>query len=98
MRRGGWMRRGWLRLTKSAALAATGGIALQLGGCFDSAVGFARNFNPCATILNCDPGDYEFLTSGYSGPGADPDVDLACTFPPFCDEPIVPRGGLAPLP
>jgi hypothetical protein len=65
-----------------ATLMAT---CLQFGGC--SLGGIARyfaNFNPCGTILNCDPVQYQFVRSGYRGPGADPDVDLACTYPPFC--------------
>jgi len=68
--------------TLVAVLAAT---CSQFGGC--SLGGIARyvaNFNPCGTILNCDPVEYQFIRSGYSGPGADPDVDLACTYPPFC--------------
>jgi hypothetical protein len=46
---------------------------------------FARDFNPCGTILNCNPVSYRFLTSGYDGPGVDPDIDPACTYPPYCN-------------
>jgi len=79
-----------------AALAA--GQLLALTSCIPSwgDVGaFIRDFNPCGTILNCDPVAYRFLTSGYEGPGVDPDIDPACTYPPYCaGDPFV--GGLGP--
>jgi hypothetical protein len=54
---------------------------------------FITSFNPCGTILNCDPREYTFIRSGYRGPGVDPAVDPSCTYPPFCpaaDDPFVP--------
>jgi hypothetical protein len=62
------------------------GTLWQVGGCsFNDAVGFVKDFNPCLTIMACDPVAYRFLTSGYQGPGADPEIDPACTYPPFCN-------------
>ncbi len=66
----------WLRLA-SLLLVSTG--AMQLATC-----GLIKNFNPCGTILNCDPVTFNFIRSGYRGPGANPNIDLACTYPPYC--------------
>lgn len=79
------------RPLRLAFLAALGGTCLQFGACSPGGVArFVANLNPCGTILNCDPVTYRFVTSGYEGPGADPGVDPACTFPPFCaNDPFV---------
>ncbi len=61
-------------------------------GCADIGA-LISNFNPCGTILNCDPREYTFIRSGYRGPGVDPAVDPSCTYPPFCpaaSDPFVP--------
>jgi hypothetical protein len=81
----------WLR---RIACLSVSGVVFQLGGCLNlgGVANFASSINPCGTILNCDPEEYQFLTSGYEGPGADPNVDLNCTFPPYCEGPIVPAG------
>jgi len=62
-----------------------GGYLLQVVGCVGSAARYLASFNPCGTILACDPVEYRFQTSGYQGPGVDPVIDPACTYPPFCD-------------
>lgn len=54
-------------------------------GCFSATTNYVKDFNPCGTIFNCDPAGYTFLTSGYDGPGVDPDIDPACTYPPYCN-------------
>lgn len=79
---------------------AVGGTCFQLAGC--DLVGLAAaaisSINPCGTILACDPRQYEFLTSGISGPGVRPDIDPYCTNPPFCaqeQDPIF--GGISPF-
>lgn len=71
-------------------------VAIIVGTCFllgcdlGSIGQYVANINPCGTVLNCDPVTYTFIKSGYEGPGADPDVDPACTYPPFCaDDPFV---------
>jgi hypothetical protein len=69
-------------LLRMCLLAAAVGTVLPAGcGSLGQAV---ANFNPCGTILNCDPVQYNFIRSGYKGPGADPDVDPSCTYPPYC--------------
>lgn len=72
-------------------------IALLVGTTFQGGCGVLRyvnQFNPCGTILNCDPVAYRFITSGYEGPGVNPEIDPACTFPPFCaNDPFVGGGG-----
>ncbi len=74
-----------LRIVRCAAAIATSGALFQIGGCsLSGAQNFLSELNPCGTILLCDPVEFRFLTSGYRGPGADPDIDPACTFPPFC--------------
>ena len=69
------------RLMSLVVLAGTG---YQLAGCGDIA-SYLGKINPCGTALNCDPITYRFIRSGYRGPGADPTVDPACTYPPFCN-------------
>jgi len=79
------------RLLRAATIAAVVGTCVQWGGCgLGDVLTYVANFNPCGTILNCDPVTYQFIRSGYKGPGADPKVDPACTYPPFCeDDPFV---------
>jgi hypothetical protein len=81
-----------LRFTSLISIAG-GATLAQLGGC--GTLGrYIANINPCGTILACDPVTFEFIRSGYEGPGADPDVDPACTYPPFCaNDPFVTSGG-----
>ena len=67
------------------AVAVTIASACFRFGCFSATTNYVAGFNPCGTIINCDPVSYEFLTSGYRGPGADPDIDPACTYPPYCN-------------
>ncbi len=80
-----------LRTLRLAVAASAVGLTYQLGGCSISGIKhYVGSFNPCGTILNCDPVTYRFITSGYEGPGADPNVDPICTYPPFCpDDPFV---------
>ena len=86
-----------MRMIRFAAAVAMGASLFQVAGCnpVSSLTGFLTDtFNPCGSILNCDPAAYRFLASGYEGPGFDPSVDPACTFPPYCaPDPFV--GGLA---
>jgi hypothetical protein len=49
-------------------------------------VNTVNGVNPCLGILNCDPREYNFIRSGITGPGLQPDVDPFCTFPPFCTQ------------
>ncbi len=72
-----------------AAYVALSATVLQLGSCGITDIGrFFARFNPCGSILNCDPYLYEFFLSGYEGPGVDSNVTVFCTFPPWCfDEP-----------
>lgn len=80
------------RFLRVLTLAALAGMSVQLSACYGFPQ-YVANFNPCGTILNCDPVEYRFLTSGYEGPGADPDIDPACTYPPFCEgDPFVTSG------
>jgi hypothetical protein len=79
------MRKYQYRWLKRACSLAAGGALLQLGACQPKNVAqFVSTFNPCGTILNCDPIEYNFVASGYDGPGVDFDVDPTCTYPPFC--------------
>lgn len=76
-------------------LAVSLAFAPLLGCSFNDVLAFARDFNLGGTVLNIDPMTYRFFTSGYQGPGVDPDIDPACVFPPFCsNDPFV--GGGAP--
>lgn len=84
------MRRCYRFLVNTALVAALG-TCFQCGGCSLCGIGqYIANFNPCGTILDCDPVTYEFIRSGYQGPGANPDIDPACTYPPYCaNDPFV---------
>ncbi len=84
---------------RSAVAVAIGGSAFQFGGCNLGIGQVLNNFNPCGTVLDCDPRLYQFSTSGIDEPGEGLDIDPFCTFPPFCDasqDPIF--GGLAENP
>ncbi|MGE0481982.1 MAG: hypothetical protein AB7Q17_16090 [Phycisphaerae bacterium] len=77
-----------IRAVRVLASLSVGGSCLQLGACgLDGLGNFVSNFNPCLTILLCDPVAYRFDTSGYRGPGVDPDIDPSCTYPPYCSPP-----------
>ncbi len=70
-------------------LAAAG--IMFAGGCSLQDIGsYFVHYNYGGTVLNISPTNYRFLTSGYKGPGVNPDIDPACTFPPFCaNDPFV---------
>ncbi len=80
------------RVLGAATMLLAGAALLQFGGCSVAGLrSYVSTLNPCAVILSCDPVSWRFLTSGYRGPGADPNVDPACTYPPFCaGDPFVP--------
>ena len=73
------------RFLRFMSVAVVGGALSQLGGCsLTGLTDYLTSFNPCGSILLCDPLEFRFLSSGYQGPGVDPAIDPACTFPPFC--------------
>ena len=73
------------RLVGAAVMLFAGGALFQVGGCSVAGLrSYISTLNPCVAILACDPVSWRFLTSGYQGPGANPNVDPACTYPPFC--------------
>jgi len=85
------MRKHTWRLVKLSTVGLAAGACFQLSGCSVQGVGqYLANFNPCGTILYCDPVAYNFVMSGYKGPGADPEVDPFCTYPPYCDSAVDP--------
>lgn len=83
------MRAKYRSMMTFAVLSA--GTALQTGACSPRAlVNFGRNFNPCGTVLECDPVLFNFIRSDYQGPGVDLESDLFCTFPPLCtNDPLI---------
>jgi hypothetical protein len=87
-------RKNLLRLATLTATIAAG----TLGSCgISSTAEWIAGLNPCGTVLNCDPVTYRFIKSGYVGPGANPDVDPACTYPPFCaNDPFISTTGTLP--
>jgi hypothetical protein len=79
------MRSSRFRLMRASVVAALVGVCVQLGGCSLGGIAqYVANINPCLSVLACDPVTYRFETSGYRGPGADPNIDPVCTYPPFC--------------
>lgn len=81
-----------------AVASAGAGVAFQFTcNPVPATLNLLEGFNPCLTILACDPALYQFATSGLEGPGADPDKSPFCTFPPYCDPDVDPLyGGLNP--
>ena len=91
------MRKSFTRFVRLAGLAALLGTCFQFGGCGADLLSYIGKFNPCGSILVCDSTTYKFVASGYKGPGADPSIDPACTFPPFCaNDPFIGGGLLIP--
>lgn len=74
------MQRSRRSLLITIAAVVSGGISMQLS----CATSLFNGFNPCLTVLLCDPRAYQFVTSGIDGPGVVPEEDPFCTFPPFC--------------
>lgn len=82
------------RTLRLAALLSVGGCCIASGCGVGS---FLGNLNPCGVIFACNPAEWEFLTSGYEGPGADPTVTPFCTYPPLCPDTVDPiAGGIWP--
>lgn len=76
-----------VRLIRTLALVGTLGACYQIPGCGLSGLrNLITGINPCGTILACDPREFEFITSGYRGPGVNPAIDPYCVFPPFCSQ------------
>jgi hypothetical protein len=46
----------------------------------------ANNFNPCGTILNCDPNEYDLMMNSFP----DWDLDPTCTIPGQCGDGVFP--------
>ena len=62
-----------LRIMLASSMLGT----LFQGGCLG---GLARNFNPCGTILACDPVEWDLMFHDYP----DYDIDPTCTIPGLC--------------
>lgn len=77
-----------------------GGTCLQVGGCsLEGLTSFVSSFNPCGTILVCDPAEYRFIMADITEPGVQPSIDPFCTWPPLCPPTVDPIfGGLLGLP
>ncbi len=91
-----------MRTRRSTLLAMliSGGIAFQVFGCNpEGLAALFSSFNPCGTVLNCNPQVFLFAREGIDGPGVRLDVDPFCSFPPFCnpqDDPIFNFGAGGP--
>jgi hypothetical protein len=75
-------------LLTSAVCGATYGVT----GCLSSA---ATNFNPCGTILTCDPAEWDLMLMDPTQPNYD--YNPTCAIPGLlnCDTPITGLGGVA---
>lgn len=74
------------------ALVLTTGAVMQFDfSCTGVAERMANNINPCGTILNCDPEEYDLLTTDFPNWNLDP----TCTIPGACGGPSypLPSGG-----
>ena len=66
----------WFQITMATAVLGT---AFQpLTGCAGKVL---RNVNPCGTILNCDPLEYDLA---FQENYPDWDADMTCTIPGLC--------------
>jgi hypothetical protein len=66
------------RLVQIGVAVVTGSVLeLSCGGVAEKVV---QNVNPCGTILECDPVEYDLLTQDYP----DWDLDPTCTVPGQC--------------
>lgn len=69
----------------TAMAVVTGGSLFQLSSCSPSSIiSTVGGINPCGTVLACNPAVYRFIKADYNGPGVNPNVDIFCTYPPFC--------------
>lgn len=68
----------WHNVTRTLLAFAAGGCLMQL-----NCVGkVAKNFNPCGTLINCDPLEYDLLwVEDYP----DWETDPTCTIPGLCE-------------
>lgn len=76
-----------MRIRRSTLLTLLigGGFAFQFLGCSPEGIAsLFGNFNPCGTVLNCNPQVFLFAREGIDGPGVRVNVDPFCSFPPFC--------------
>ena len=80
----------FLRRVLQAMLVLTAGTLMQVGSlsCTGMAEKVVNNVNPCGTILNCDPVEYDLLTTDFP----DWDLDPTCTIPGQCGT-VWPTGG-----
>lgn len=72
------------------ALVLTAGTLMQLDmSCSGVAQKVTHSINPCGTVFNCDPEEYDLLTTDFPNWELDP----TCTIPGQCG-----NGGTYPLP
>jgi hypothetical protein len=81
------------RLTLSMIVATSLTGTVMDAGCFEMAINntgrLANYINPCGTILNCDPFEYDLLTTSWPDYTKDP----SCTIPGLCGGPFPLNGG-----
>lgn len=77
------LKRRWSRVWMWGALAAALTMTLPVNVSCISKV--AKNVNPCGTILNCDPVEYDLLMNRN---WPDWDLDPTCTIPGLCNGPF----------
>ncbi len=89
----------WQVALQLALASALGGTAFQFGGCASAAY---NNFNPCGTILNCDPAEWDLIHMDNNLPNFE--YNPTCVIPGLlnCSTPIsagfTPTGGVTPTP
>lgn len=82
------------RRSKRLLLALASGVAFQFTcNPVPAFLNLFDGFNPCLTILACDPAVYQFTTSGIEGPGSDPSKSPFCVYPPYCAPDVDPLYG-----
>jgi hypothetical protein len=69
----------WHTIVVRFLMVALSGSVMTLS-CTGLTEKLANNVNPCGTILNCDPVEYDLLTTDFP----DWDIDPTCTIPGQC--------------
>ena len=88
--------RTYAKILALAAPLATGGMMLQVS--CSGAANLLGQVNPCGTILACDPLLYRLIAADIDSPGVRPEIDIFCSYPPFCPPDVDPILGLGANP
>ena len=70
--------RAWQRMIRIMLAVSLTGTTFQVVGCLQKV---AKNVNPCGTIIDCDPLEWDYMWNGLQ---PDWNLDPTCTIPGLC--------------